>query len=266
MAKSTATPAATQLSENPLVRIEYNPENALSLLAKNATGTLAQLNGVKITNAMQLEKGSSILEDARVRSEEVETFINTLREKVQNAAAKFRDYEGFEDFEVTLTIRKWDLRQLLNDGISRVRSARAKFISDEQERIRREQQQKDAEQARINKEAADKAAKEAKKLGADKQTVADIKQSVMETPAPIVQSKVLETATSTVRYQYSAKIGDLGTFLKTCLADKTLLTTLMKAIPDMEKAFNNMARDQKELFVYPGIRYKKIPVDVGARR
>jgi hypothetical protein len=260
--------AVTGLQDNPMVVIRYSPENALAILATNTTKTLAQLNGAKITSIKQLEAGSEILEDARVRSEEVETFINTLREKVQAAAMRFRDFQGFEDFEVTLTIRKWSLRQLLNDGITRLRGARAKFISDEQQRVQREQLAKQAEQDRINAEAARKAAEAARKQGADRQTVQEIKQAVMSTPAPIVTSRAAETAQAvgaSVRYAYSAKITDMRKFLTTCLANEVLFNTLASSSVVIEALYRKMAADQKEAFNYPGITFDKRPVDVGRR-
>src|ERR1035441_4692010 len=123
MGKSTAASAVPQvLPDNPLVLIKYDPENALAILATNTMKMLAQLNGARaITNAKQLESASEIIGQAQITAEEVEVFINTLREKVQAAAMRFRDFEGFADFEVTLTIRKWGLRQLLNDGITRLK-------------------------------------------------------------------------------------------------------------------------------------------------
>jgi regulator of protease activity HflC (stomatin/prohibitin superfamily) len=261
MASKTSTvPKPAQ--ENPIVLIRYSPEDALSLLAKNMTTTLAKLNGVKIQNARQLESASEVLDEARVRSEEVETFLTTLRERVQEAAARFRDFEGFDDFEITLTVRKWSLRQILNDGIQKVRTARANFMADEQEKVRRENLAKQAEQDRINREAAAKAAAEAKKQGADKQNVAEIKQAVLETPAPVVTSRALENATSSVRYAYSAEITNLKSFLGACLNNSTLLATLNSAKPDIEKAFRSMAQSQKEAFGYPGITVVKKPVDV----
>jgi hypothetical protein len=266
--KVSQAPAVSQLPDNPLVLIKYDPENALAILAINTTKTLAQLNGAKITSVKQLEAGSEILEDARARSEEVETFINTLREKVQAAAMRFRDFQGFEDFEVTLTIRKWGLRQLLNDGIARLRGARAQFLAADAERIRRENLAKQAEQDRINKEAADKAAAAAKKQGADRQTVADIKQAVLSTPAPIVTSKAAETAQAvgaSVRYAYYAKITDLRKFIGFCYNNEIMLNTLKAATEDIESTFRKMASDQKEAFQYPGITFDKRPVDVGRR-
>jgi hypothetical protein len=268
MVKNNVAETSTALQENPTVLIRYEPENALAVLAGNTTKMLARLTGAKITNPKTLESASELIHQAQITSDEVETFIDTLREKIQNAAARFREYEGFEDFEVTLTVRRWGLRKLLTTGISKLKNARAQFLADEQERVRREQLTKQAEQDRLNKLAADKAAAEAKKQGADKATVAEIKQAVLAVPAPIVTSKAAEVAQAagaSVRYAYYARITDLKKFLGTCLNNEVLFNTLKVAIPDIEAAFRKMASDQKESFSYAGLTFEKKPVDVGRR-
>ncbi len=265
---SKTTSAVQEKQDNPLVLIKYDPENALAILATNTTKMLARLQGAKITNPKTLESSSELIHEAQVTSDEVETFLESLREKIQGAAARFREFEGFEDFEVTLTVRRWALRQLLNDGLSRLKGARALYLAQEAEKTRRGQLAKQAEQDRINREAADKAAKEAKKQGADKQTVADIRENVLATPAPIVASKAAETAKevgASVRYGYTAEIRDLKKFLGLCLQNEVFLNTLRAAVPDIESAFRKMASDQKESFVYPGISYKRTAIDVGRR-
>lgn len=269
MAKSSTATSAQQIPENPTVLIRYEPANAPLVLADNATKMLARINSAKpITTVKQLETVSEIISDANITAGEIETFVDTLRSKVQEAASRFKELRGFEDFEVTLTIRNWSLRQLVTSGISKLKQGRAKYLSDEQERVRREQLEAQAKQDKINKEAAAKAAASAKNQGADKQTINEIKNAVMETPAPIVTSPAVDTAKdmgASVRYTYSAEIVSLKSFLESCITNPVLLNTLTKAIPDIEKAFGGMARDQKELFQFPGIRVKKTPVDVGRR-
>ncbi len=268
MGKVTPASAESQIPENPTVLIKYEPENALSILAANTTKTLAKLQGAKITNVKTLESASDLIHDAQTTSDEVETFISSLRERIQQAAERFRDHQGFEDFEVTLTIRKWSLRQLLNDGISKLKNERARFLAAEQARVQRENLAKQAEQDRINREAAQKAAAEAKKQGADKQTVAEIKRAVMETPAPVVTSRAADFAQVAgvgLRYAYTAKIIDLKKFLAAALTNEVLLASLYVAKPDIEAAFRSMAASQKESFNYPGMTFEKRPVDVNRR-
>ena len=268
MKNSTAV-SQKQISDNPHVLIKYEPENALAILATNVTKRLAQVQSVKaITTTKQMESVSAVISAAQIDSESVENFLASLRERIQEAAARFREIEGFDDFEVTLTIRRWSLRQLLNDGISRMKNMRAKFLSDEETRINAEQLQKQAEQDRINKEAADKAAKAAKAAGADKATVAAIKQEVLATPAPIVESKaqaVAQNVGASVRYRYYPKITSLMEFLAFCSKSQPMMATLASAIPDIEKAFGSMANAQKEGFQYPGMTYEKRAIDVGKR-
>lgn len=265
MANTKATPAVSQVSDNPIVLIKYDPENALPILAQNATKVLALVRSATITNIKQLESASQILGDAEIRADEIEVFAASLREKVQHAASRFQQIPGFEDFEVTLTIRKWGLKSLLSDAIRNLKNHRAKFLSDEAEKARMAQLAAQAAQDRINKKAADDAAAAAKKAGADKATVAEIKQAVLATPAPIVESKaanVAEAQNVSLRYNYTAQITDLSRFLAYAIANKVMLNTLAVATPELEKAFRKMATDQKEQFQYPGITFKKTPVDV----
>lgn len=269
MAKDSTAASASQIPDNPQVLIRYSPENAPLALAKGATAMLARIQTAKaITNPKQLESVSEIINEAQITSEEVEQFIGSLREKIQAACNRVREIDGYEDFEATLTIRKWSLRQLLNDGIGRMKGMRAQFLSDEKERVNRAQLAKQAEQDRINKKAADDAAKAAKAAGASRETIADIKENVMATPAPIVESKAANVAQEMgagLRYSYTAQITSLKSFLGTCLNNQALFNTLAAAVPDIEKAFRKMASDQKEAFAYPGITFRKTPIDVSRR-
>lgn len=260
--------AVPPAQDNPLVRIEYQPANALAELSSNTAAMLTRLQLAKVTNVKSLESATEVIRSAQVTEGEIDTFIDTLRERIQQAAEKFRLIPGFEDFSITLTVRQWSLRQRLTAAIWDLKNARAKFLSDEQERVKREQAEKQAAQDRINREAAQKAAAAAKKQGADAATVRDIKESVLATPAPIVESKAVTAAQDagvSLRYAYTAQITNLKQFLGTCLNNPVLFNTLSAAIPDIEKAFRKMANDQKEAFSYAGIMFKKTPVDVGRR-
>ena len=268
MSKDSTAVSAKQSPENPVVLIKYEPENALGLLATNATKTLASLRKVTITNPATLASASEVLSEAEIRADQIEMFKATLREKVQDAAAKFRAIPGYDDFEVTLTIRKWKLNSMLMDAIQNLRNVRASYLAEEDRKLKQKQADADAEQRRINQKAADDAGKAAKASGADKQTIAQIKENVMMTPAPIVESKaqtVAESIGASLRYGYTAKIMDLRKFLTYCLANDAMYATLGQAIPEIEKTFRKMAADQKESFVYPGITFVKTPIDVSRR-
>jgi anti-sigma28 factor (negative regulator of flagellin synthesis) len=269
MSKDSAAVSPKQEHHNPEVLIRYSPENVLPALSGAAALALKKLNEVKIVTVKDLVPASEVLAMAEHRMEEIEEFKSMLRERVQEAASQFRTIQGFEDFEVTLTIRKWTLNQLLADGIRAVRNMRAKFNADEEEKTRRANLQRQAEQDRINKEAADKAAASAKKAGADNATVKEIKQNVLATPAPVIESKAEQVSQSlgvSVSYKYTAKLTNLKSFLGFALNNEIILSTLEKAVPDIEKAFRKMAEDQKERFKYPGIEYVKTPVDVNRGR
>lgn len=269
MSKNVPPPSAsTQIADNPLVSIVYSPENSLRILGHDAADVLAKLQGAKISNLKTLESASELMHDGEVMAERIETFRVSLVQKVQAAASRFRDINGFEDFEITVTIKRWGLRSLLADSIQRLRGNRAQYLADEQEKARRQQAAIDAEQRRKNQEEADRAAAAAKKAGADKATVAQIKEDVMATPAPIVESRAATVAQSvgaSVRYSYSAKITDLRAFLGVVLSNDVLFNTLLAAKPEIEAAFRKMASDQKELFNYAGATFDKKAVDVNRR-
>lgn len=266
MSKSSASVSEKQFPANPQVLIKYDPEAAPLVLAKSATAALTKVRSVSaITTPKQLESVSTIISDAITTSEEVEGFLNGLRAAIERACDRVREIPGYEDFEGSFTCRKWGLRKLLNDGISHVKSMRAKYLSDEQEKVRLAQIEADKKQVRINEENAKRAAIAAKAVGADKGTVGTIYRGIMSTAAPIVESKAASVAESVgagLRYNYTAKITSLKSFLGFCLNNPSMLATLTVAIPEIEKAFRNMARDQKEQFIYPGIEFVKTPVDV----
>lgn len=269
MQKTSTSVSARQ--DNPQVLIRYVPENAPLVVAQAASKLIARIESVKpIKDAATLEALSETLNEASITSEGVELFVGALREQIQKACERVRELPGYEDFEATLTIRKWSLRQRLGDGIAMLKRARANFLAAEQERVNREQLAKQAQQDKINKEAADKAAAAAKKAGASVETVKEIKQAISEMPAPLVTSRALDTAAASgasVRYQYSAQITSIKSFLGFCLNNPVMLATLGAALPEIEKAFRKMASDQREAFHYPGITFKKTAVDVsrGAR-
>jgi hypothetical protein len=266
MGNTKTASAIPQAQENPIVLIRYQPENAPLQLANETSKMLARIQTVRaVTNIKQREQADEIIADARIASDQVETFLESLRAGIERACSRVREIPGYEDFEGSFTCRKWGIRQRLAAGIASLRNMRANFLAAEEEKLRRENLAKQAEQDRINAEDARKAAADAEKQGADKQTIADIKQAVMETPAPVVTSKALESATSTVRYDYSAQITDLKKFLGLCLNNEVFLNTLKGAIPEIEKQFRKMASDQKEAFSYAGITFAKKPVDVKGR-
>ena len=270
MSKNSTAVSEAQIQPNPTVLIRYQPENAPLVLAENATAMLVRINSAKpITSPQMLEKTSEIISDAQITAGEVETFIESLRSGIQKACERVRELKGYEDFEASLTIRKWSLRQLLTTGISNLKAARANYLDAEERKRQQAQREADEKQRKINEAAAKQAAAAAKSQGADKATVQEIKQEVLATPAPVVESRaqtVAQASGVSLRYTYSAEITSLKSFLGAALNNPVLFNTLVKAVPDIEKAFGAMARDQRELFNFPGMTYKKTPVDVGRGR
>lgn len=270
MKTNTAAPAA-QIADNPQVLIKYNPEQALVLLGHQSQATLGKLQGIKITSVKTLEAASDVLEEATERSGQLETFRTSLVDSVQKAALRFREIPGFEDFEVTLTIKRWGLRSLIANGIENIRRARASFLAAEQKKQRQAQLEAEAKQREANEKAAKEAAAAAKRAGADKVAQEAIKQDVLATPAPILASKVLDTAKAagaTVRYNYKASLQDAESFLRFCLSNEVMLKTVCSDLgiaAAIEKALTPMAKAQREHFNFPGMVFLKEPVDVNRR-
>ncbi len=264
MAKNNTAPAETQIQINPQVSITYSPEKQVLALGNNALHVLARLQELKPSNLKTLEETNQALNVGGLVLDEIAEVRDALATRVKDAFEPYKRFPLFEGSEINITMTI-PLRQKIENAFRAAKQSRANYLAAEQERVRRENLAKQVEQDRINAEAAKKAAAEAKKQGADKQTVADIKMAVMETPAPTVTSKALDAATSTVRYSYSAKITDLKKFLGTCLQNEALFNTLQAAVPEIEKAFRGMASAQKEAFNYAGITFKKTAIDVGKR-
>lgn len=268
----TSTPAVPQATpQNPEVLIRYSPDQTLEVLGKSAKHALEEMqNAPAIKNVTTLDRVSELISSGSNMADQIEDFRKQLCERVAAAAANFRKFPGFEDFEVTVTIRKWRLRDMLVMALTNLRSNRARFQAAEQDRIRQEQIKAEAEQRRKNEEAAKKAAAQAKKAGADPETVDSIRQEVLTTPAPLVQSTTLEhtrAAGVSVRYSYTAKITNLKEFLSFCLSNPVMWNTLKEgAEADIAAAFNKMAAAQKEAFRYPGITFDKKPIDVSRGR
>jgi hypothetical protein len=271
MSNGRSTVAEKQVpaaQENPIVKISYDPEKALATLGRSALEMIGKLQGVKsIANVNALEKASQLLGDAEITLEEMTAFRDTLATRVKDAFTPFTSIPGLEGSSINITL-SIPAKQRLETGIRALKTMRAGYLDEQRREVERKQLEAQAEQDRKNREAAEKAAKEAKKQGADKQTVAAIKEEVLSTPAPVVVSKAADVAQSvgaSVRYSYSAQITDLKKFLGLCLNNPTMFATLGAAIPDIEKAFRTMAASQKESFDYPGIRFKRTAVDVGRR-
>jgi hypothetical protein len=254
---------------NPTVMIQYQPENAPIALAKEVASMIACLDATKaITDAEQLEAASIILDAAKTTASDVDVFVDNLRSSIQLACARVRELPGYEDFEATLTVRTWGLRKRLTEGITRVRNFRASYISAEEERVRRAKIVAQQEQERLNRLEADRLAKEAAAAKADTETIEEIKEVVMATPAPVVVSESLDTAKemkASVRYAYSAKITNFHAFIVGLANNQALYNTLVDHIDEIEGMFRKQAMNEKENFNYPGITFEKRAVDVGRR-
>lgn len=270
MVKSNTAPATPQSDNNPTVLIRYEPAKYLSVIGVDAREVTKALVDIKIVNQKTLEPSIEATEAAKATLERIEVFRITLVEKVREAAAPFAEIDPFfEGLTLGVTLQKWPKKTELEKEQERVRALRANYLSEQEQKRIQEQNRLDAEQREKNQKIADNAAKAARSSGADTSTVKEIKREILQTPAPLVASKAVDTAKDAgvgLQYDYSAEIFDLSKFLTLCLNNPMMMNTLAKAKEDMEKVFRSMATDQKERFVYSGIRFKKTPRDVQRRK
>jgi hypothetical protein len=265
----SSTSSSTPQSVNPTVLITYNPEKELALLGTTALETLETLRDIKITNEDSLHESITATDDSQAVLDRLEEFRLTLVERIRESGARFEKVDPFfKGIKLGLTMTLPE-RAALEKEHKRVKDERASYL-DKQEQARIAAQQKvDAEQKKKNEAIAAKATQAAKASGADRDTVREIRNEILAAPAPIVESKVTTAASDAgigLQYDYSAEIFNLRKFLMLAWNNDLILHTLEKAKEDMEKAFRSMAVDQKEKFVYDGIRYKKKPRDVQRRK
>lgn len=269
MGKSNTATTTQQDANNPTVLIKYSTEKQLASMGADARQITTQLAAIKVTNQATLDKSIEATDASQSVLDRIEEFRVTLVEKVRTAGERFTEVDDFFaglKLGVTMSL---PARVTLEKELKRVKDERAVYL-DKQEQARVQAQNKlDAEQREKNKKIADQAAASAKQAGADPATVKEIKREILQAPAPMVFSKGIDTAREAgvgLQYDYSAEIYDVKKFLTLCLNNDMMLNTLTKALPDMEGAFRTMATDQKEKFVYEGIRFKKKPKDVQRRK
>lgn len=137
--------------------------------------------------------------------------------------------------------------------VSRLLKTSIADVLDEAEKERqRKQAEIDAKQRELNEQNAKESAKVARSAGADKMAIADIKQSIHETPAPVVAAKI-EAPSGTVRsklWGIDQDDYDLPALVRAAAADPSLMGLLE---PNWT-ALRNRAIEGKEAMLVPGFR------------
>ncbi|HVI07017.1 MAG TPA: hypothetical protein VND65_01860 [Candidatus Binatia bacterium] len=262
MAKSST---ATSAPQSPTVLIRYEPEKELALLGDDALEIVGKVEKIKFDSPKTLEAGTATMDECREVLERLDEIRARLNDRLQAAIEPLKEFPIFDGVEPIITFKAWPLRKRLETAMENGRQARAAYLDAEAQKERQKQQELEAEQRKKNEAAAKVAVQAAKGQGADPATLKEIKREVLSTQAPLFESKALSTARSTgvgLQYDYYAEVTDLRKLLQLCLNNEIMLNTMQVAVPEIEKAFRKMASDQKERFVYEGIRFKKVPRDV----
>lgn len=171
--------------------------------------------------------------------------------------------EAFEPFrEAAHSAHKLVVKTInenIDDVNGKVAAAQsAKILAVDAARRERDKRQAeiDAEQRRINQQRADEEARLARKAGADKQAQLEIKETILSTPAPIVEAKIQAPSGTTLRkiWDVDPTKYDLWALVKAAAKDKSLLPLLD---PNW-KNLRGRAVEGKEAAIIPGfnVRYK----------
>lgn len=260
MSESKAAEVTTLV---PQVSIQYKPTSPFpSLLEETGDFSEALESAVKkgIGGQTALTSIGERIKNAIACRTRLEENIDVLRDATAAAWARY-----LPEATITVSVRMKD-RQRLDTAIEAAKRARANFLDAEARRVQEEQRKKDLEQQERNRKEAEKAAALAKKSGADKETIRDIKEDILSTPAAPVAPRV--EATSTLRYLYGAELESMKELFTAAIVTPHILATLMgsKAVREaIESAFRPMAISQKEAFSAPGMKLRRTPCDVQGR-
>jgi formate dehydrogenase maturation protein FdhE len=122
---------------------------------------------------------------------------------------------------------------------------------DEQERIRKEEERKALEVLRLQEEKLrEEMAEQAEKLGADEQSIEEIRMTPIPLPRPVITPTFQKASGISTRETWKVEVDDVR---KLCrgIADGTVSPTLVE--PNMT-ALNGLARSLKNTFNIPGCR------------
>lgn len=233
----------------PEILIKYDPPEK-NELAKQSSPLAERMAGAKITNQETLDAAVELKRAGQSWIEKWDLIFNPLREATHKAwklAVSTQD-DGKREVEL---------------GVRMLGSKITGYLEQKRREDEEKQRKLDAEQARINKENADKQAALAKKAGADKETIKDVKQTVLSTAAPTVAPSVEKPKGVSISYRWDIEIEHMGKFLAAIAVDKTLLAIFVGSEPikaAIKTEFRKLAVQQKEGFKIAGARAFKKPI------
>jgi hypothetical protein len=215
-------------------------------LAKQSKQLLPKLE-IKITNQETLDEATRMANLADQWIENAEALTDPVVDatnKAHKAAVKLRN-----DLINPVIVPLKALKQSIFSYIDRVnREAKQRQLDAE------------AEQDRKNREEADRLAKAAVKTGADKETVEEIRDTVLSRPAPIVQpkAKAPENVSTSTRWDVDREKYDLYALCLAIVKFPKEGNHLLALIEPNFPALRTRATEGKENAVIPGFTVKKI--------
>jgi hypothetical protein len=196
-----------------IVKVNYDSKSQISLEVQREH-IVPKLN-IKIKNQKQLDQAVEIVKLAEQWIANAEAFVNPVVDATHKA------------HKAAVQMRK-DLTDKVYRPLGMLKVAIFDFVEEGKRVTRQKQLDADADQERINREAAEKAAKAATKAGADKETVAEIRDNVLATAAPLVRSVVEVPEEVSIRTTYDVDREDYD------------LYALAVAIAKLPKAGNHL--------------------------
>jgi hypothetical protein len=227
-----------------IVKVNYDRDEH-GKIVKQRAALVPKLN-LKITNKKQLDEALEIA---------------ALAEQwIENADALTGPVKKATDVAHKAAVKLWnDMRAPVAGPLAILKQTIFRYVEDQKRIERQRQLDADAAQERINRKAADEAAKGAQKAGADKETVAEIRETVLATPAPLVRPKVEIPADVSTRttWDVDREDFDLYELAKAIAALPRAGNHLLELIEPNFTNLRNRAIAGKETAVIPGFKVIK---------
>lgn len=225
-----------------IVKVNLPDSTALALRSKQLLPKLS----IKITNQDTLDQATAYAKVADAWIEAAEAAVDPVVDatnKAHKAAVKMRN----------------DLISPVLGPLKVLKSAIFLYIDKVNREARQKQLDAQAEQDKKNREEADRIAKAAKKQGADAETVAEIKETILAKPAPIVQPKATapEEVTTRVTWDVDREAFDLYALCKAIAAMPKEGNHLLELVEPNWVNLRRRAISGRENTMIPGFTVKK---------
>jgi hypothetical protein len=223
--------------------VKVNPPDTSAMVAQ----------GKRIIPRLEIKiKDQDTLDEAHKWAQAAESWIKTVEatvdpvvdatNKAHKAAVKMRT----------------DILAPISGPLKLLKSAIFQYIDKVNRENRQRQLDAEAEQDRKNREDAERIAKAAKKTGADRETVAAVKEEVLSRPAPIVAPKVAapETVITRTTWDVDRDNYDLYELVKACAALPKAGNHLLELIEPNWTNLRRRAVSGKDTALIPGFTVK----------